>query len=242
MSIGYSTLATSTLLSRFALARIHRKAKSLVQAVSTLPPSATVVIDASSVPVSRTLRLAQSLKALSSLISDFRIFVRLWGLLSIWQWGSSLIKDPPEDGTLKIIAWLQVLVNTGFQYLENGAYLSGKGILGWDEKKQNKAWLWSSRFWAAHVGLEFWKLAYEDRKRKTKVFKDPHSEEAMQERINIRREKSVWARQLLVNAAYAPLTIHWSLEEGLCNDVWVGVLGSIAGISGLMVRWKSTAE
>jgi hypothetical protein len=175
--------------------------------------------------------VSRSLKALSDIISDFRIFVRLWGLLSIWEWGKGLLQQPPKDVLLRRIAWMQVTVNIAYQVLENGAYLASKGVLGWDEKKQNKAWLWSSRFWATHVLLEFWRLGYEWRK----------SKEGEKGKEVERQSVVKWKRDLVTNLAYAPLTIHWSLESGIVNDFWVGVLGTTAGMVGFLELWKNTA-
>merc|ERR1711977_765913 len=47
-----------------------------------------------------------------------------------------------------------------------------------------------------------------------------------------------WRRQLLINAAYAPLTIHWSLEKGLVGEFWVGLFGSVAGLAKLKEAWR----
>lgn len=50
-----------------------------------------------------------------------------------------------------------------------------------------------------------------------------------------------WTRDLVKNSAYAPLTLHWSLESGAISQFWVGVCGSIAGLTSLRVLWKETA-
>jgi len=146
---------------------------------------------------------------------------------------------PPKDLVQRNITWAQVLVNIFYQVLENGAYLSSKGILGWDGKKQNRAWVWSSRFWAAHVGLDFGRLGYEFwlRTRVAGKGKEIEKEGGVVEE----REVRVWRRELAVNLAYAPLTVHWSLEEGLVSDLFVGVLGSVAGVVGFRELWKNTS-
>jgi hypothetical protein len=48
-------------------------------------------------------------------------------------------------------------------------------------------------------------------------------------------------KQMIINAAYAPMTIHWSLENGLVGDFWIGVFGSTAGAMKLGALWRSTA-
>lgn len=44
----------------------------------------------------------------------------------------------------------------------------------------------------------------------------------------------------IVNAAYFPLTIHWSLEKSSLPDVGVGVFGTIAAIAQLHSAWKAS--
>jgi hypothetical protein len=119
-----------------------------------------------------------------------------------------------------------------YQYLENGAYLSSKGVLGWSAERQGRAWVWSSRCWMAHVALDFVRLWREwdvRRERGEKV-----------DEVGEKEWWTTWSKEVLVNTAYAPLTLHWSLETGLIEEFWVGVLGSIAGIGGLRYRWRTT--
>jgi len=225
LTIGYSALATSNLLGTFALQRIYARARVLFEVITNLPENASIIIPPSALPSPRLLRFSQSLKALSETISDFRIFVRLWGLLHIWELGKRMLEKPPRDLMLRGIAWAQLSMNVAFQALENGAYLASKGVLGWDQKTQRKAWLWSSRFWAVYVMLEFGRLSHEWRKGNDA--QEVEGKSVMQ-----------WRRELITNLAYAPLTLHWSLEGGIMNDFWVGVLGSTAGIVGLLELWK----
>lgn len=223
----YTTLTTSSILTTLSLHRLHKAASKLIKAALTLPPNATLLISTSSLPPPRLLQIAKSLKALSSLISDFRIFARLWGLLGIYKWGRGVYLEPPKDRVLKGIAWSQVLVNVAFQGLENAAYLASKGVLGWDGKTQDKAWLWSCRFWAVHVGLDLGRLAY--LKRKGAVAGDMEA------------ENEGWWKEVLLNLAWAPMTMHWSLEGGLLGDLGVGVLGSTVGVIKMNELWKATA-
>jgi len=43
--------------------------------------------------------------------------------------------------------------------------------------------------------------------------------------------------RVLTNFAYLPLTIHWSLENGAVDDVYVGLFGTIAAISQNILSW-----
>lgn len=169
--------------------------------------------------------------------------MRLWGLLGIYNWGKSAWSDDEGgDGVEKKIVKAQVLVNAAFQILENGAYLSSKGVMGWSVDKQNKAWLWSSRFWAAHVGLEFLRLGRVYSKRERGTEEEKRMDGPKGDVWTDRGEKEWfegWRRQVLVNAAWAPLTLHWSREGGLISDFWVGVFGSVAGVVGTRKAWKA---
>lgn len=237
-TIQYSTLASSTLLSTLSLRRLHSQVLSLLSLARALPADTTILIAPSAIQAPALLRLSQALKALSALISDFRIFVRLWGLLGIYGWAKGLAASPPGDRVLEGVAWAQVLVNVAYQALENAAYLASKGVLpGWDARRQASAWMWSSRFWAAHVGLEFTRLAYlwSERRRAGQKGKEKDALGGEEE------ADGAWRRDLVSNAAYAPLTVHWSLEEGMVGDFWVGVLGTVAGGVGFAQVWKNTA-
>lgn len=142
---------------------------------------------------------------------------------------------------MRSIVSVQVVANIAYQYLENMAYLSSKGVWGWNTERQNKAWAWSSRFWAVHVVLDFVRLWRERavRQKERKAGWKGREEEAETEENEWRIK---WRRSLLVNVAYAPLTVHWSLEQGLVSDSWVGVLGSVAGIAGLKEVWRKSGE
>ncbi|XAO26054.1 hypothetical protein I312_104888 [Cryptococcus bacillisporus CA1280] len=52
-------------------------------------------------------------------------------------------------------------------------------------------------------------------------------------------EWETWKRRVLVNGAYAPLTIHWSTPGGIwSNSLITGALGSFAAIGSLMSEWS----
>lgn len=180
--------------------------------------------------------MAARFKALSALISDFRTFGRLWGLLAIYKWAKATWNSPPEDALIRKIVQIQVLANICYQVLENGAYLSSKNILSWDKTKQAKAGIWSVRCWMVHVGLDIVKLGIEYGKR------DKEEAEVKGEKEKEHKEwMERWRKSLIVNLAYAPLTVHWSLEGGLVTEIWVGLLGTIAGGTSLRYLWKNTA-
>lgn len=237
------------LLQRRLNAQLQLLATSIADSASAaLLPGETLLAD---IPVSPVLgTLARSLRATKNaeeLIGDYRVFVRLWGLLGVYTWGRSLLVEgvAPRDKTLRWIEYAQVAANAVFQALENTAYLAQKGILlgeGWEGEKsvarQTHLWLWSSRFWAAHVGLELLRLVRLRNMRQKEIQQRVQDGES----IKIKERERVWRQNLIVNAAYAPMTLHWSFEEGLFSEASIGLCGSLVGLIGFRNLWNSTAD
>lgn len=55
------------------------------------------------------------------------------------------------------------------------------------------------------------------------------------------REEGRWWREIVVNLAYAPMTVHWSLEGGLLSEAQVGMLGVVVGCVGIGEAWRGCA-
>ncbi|KAI2626633.1 hypothetical protein GGR54DRAFT_478492 [Hypoxylon sp. NC1633] len=271
-----SRLAASSLeaLSRPA---VRRSAARLLALARALPPDAALVFAPDALPsraVGRVLELARRLRALSGLMSDARTFLRLWGLLNMYFWLRRLVvrwrsksiskaqgekgevgvvrkEDEDDDAVETAISWFQLATCVVFQGLENVAYLSSKGVLGWSGQAQRRAGLWSARFWAAFVAAEVGRLFYESGKRgrrsrearfggagevgtTTKTVAQVQAEEA--------EWTAAWRKSVVRNLAWAPLTVHWSLERGLVGDMAVGALASVPGVIQMRDLWKRTAE
>jgi len=247
-TLSYTLTFLHARLSPLLTLRLSRLAASIASKASdALLPGETLIASLPA-PTSIALlsRTTTSLKSLAALIADFRIFIRLWGLLGIYAWARDTWASPPADAVLRRITWAQVGVNAAYQVLENGAYLASHGVLvseGWvgerGARRQARWWVWSSRFWAAHVGLEFLRLGYLWRKQHSRRSTDGEGEK--EDKIERKAEQELWWRDLVSNAAYGPLTVHWSLEEGCLSESWVGLLGMVAGGVGLRERWRATA-
>lgn len=182
--------------------------------------------------------------------------MRLWGFFGIYSWGRGTWTTPLPVGAgrkeklLRAVTWGQVAACAAYQVLENGAYLASKGVLnsaGWigeeGARRQARWWVWSCRFWAAHVGLEGVRLGtswYYRRKLEEKGVGDGEKEEKLR-REERRKENRMWWRDAVSNMAYAPLTVHWSVEEGVVSEAWVGFLGMVAGAVALKEEWRNTA-
>lgn len=226
--------------------------------------SLTAVIPAPT-STARLLKFVEGSKALSGTISDYRIFVRLWGVLGMYTWTKSALGRPlareasRKERVLRSVEWAEIASLWAFQILENGAYLSSKNVLtceAWagsaGKAKETKWWLWSCRFWAAYVvleGVRLGTLAYYQRK------EEGHGKEKEKEREVLadgekegkllpeqrKKENWLWWRDAFSNAAYFPMTLHWSVDGGLMSQVGVGACGMVAGGANLVDAWRGTA-
>ncbi|KAJ4391987.1 hypothetical protein N0V93_005607 [Gnomoniopsis smithogilvyi] len=247
------TGALSTSLSQSLLRR------DLVALALTLPRKQTAVLVASSNKSPRTLAIAQlaavlgaRLKSLGSLASEARTIARLWGLLGMYFWAKRLTAqllsskrsssssstsekaaaaEPQESKLATLVSWAQLISCTAFQYLENGAYLSGKGVLGWTPKEQGRAYVVSARWLAVYTGLEIGKLLAAIVARRD-VKAESEDEKAEMEAVR---------RSMVINLAWTPLTLHWAADTGFLSDLAVGLGGSIPGVIQMRKLWRETA-
>ncbi|KAH7632202.1 hypothetical protein SMAC4_00091 [Sordaria macrospora] len=233
-------------LSRSILQRSLREWLAVI--AGSVPQGATtaVVVDSKTAAAvapaaARALVHAKRLNALSTLLSEARTMTRLWALVGMYFWGKGILaktaavwrakrnsssvsaseKEQLPTVTETTISLLQFSLCVALQILENGAYLSSKGVLGWQPARIGKAYLWSARLWAAYVGIEIGRLLALEPKEK--------------------RKEDSWRGNLTKNLAWAPLTVHWSSEKGLVSEMVVGLLGSIPGLVQMRELWASTA-
>ncbi|EWC48183.1 hypothetical protein DRE_02287 [Drechslerella stenobrocha 248] len=220
MLSGYVLMALTSVLER-----VNGPAPSPADLLKATATATSIPLPAS--PAIRSLETR--LKNLSALISDFRIFSRLWGIFGIAEWAAQVYESPPKDHQLRQIAYAQVFVNVIYQSLENVAYLSQHRILRYSNATQNKLWAWSCRFWAAHVALDFcrlWRIRMLRQNYKGVTDAEDHE----------------WWRQISSNLCWAPLTIHWSVENGgLLDGFTTGCLGTAAGVLSVQHIWRQTA-
>lgn len=275
--VCYSSRLTAAVLTTLVQPALQRSASRLMALAAALPPSATLLFDARTLPsssVALVLDLARRLKALSSLTSEARTVLRLWGLLSMYFWARQLVlqqqrrrrrsqkqtsgggDDDDDDGSntnngnkgvgkLETgVAWSQLATCVAFQALENGAYLASKGVLDWAPATQARLGRWSSRFWGVFVGLELIRLAQESsrRGRRTRADKFAGGKTVAVVEREEREWSDTWRKTVVRNLAWAPLTVHWGLEQGLVSELGVGVLASIPSVLQIRDLWRSTAE
>lgn len=202
----YLSTLLSPLLSRLAL-RLTIKLPTPVPLI-VLTPASSVLTTA-----------AYRLRLLAARVSDVRTFLRLLGLVGMYNWGASTLRNPPADPMVRGLMLAQVAVNCCFQALENAAYLNKHGILAFAKRTESHMALWSTRCWAAHIVLEFVRL-----ERVRSLARDKKGTD--EEKAAARR---AWLKAWVRNAASAPLSVCFcpssllrsSLMEGhSCMGAW----------------------
>lgn len=251
MLVQYSSVFTAGQLSRLLNLYLDRLATRFGNnASSTLLPGEKVVATFPAPPaVERLTSTIAGCKALAGTFGDVRTALRLWGLLAMWAWARGTYLSPPKDGLVKLLTWGQIGVNTAYYALEFAVYFAGKGVIRnvAPEKVANwmKIALWC---FGGHVGMEFLRLyrvrslRIKDRAEKGQLKAGVQGEKEADIAAMEKEEDLSWRTALQVNAAYAPLTVHWIMPElGLVNDTMYGLLGSAVALLYLRPLWKEGA-
>ncbi|TPX62027.1 hypothetical protein SpCBS45565_g07108 [Spizellomyces sp. 'palustris'] len=196
--------------------------------------------------------LATRILNLAGPVSDFRILLRYYGLIPLLQWTAYSEQNPAPTRKLQLLGRLQNLSNFCYYPLEHAYWLGLHNVIPMKPETRDKIGIWSCRFWAAYVVLYFaqlWEehkgLAVRERalaKKKLKVGgdKDVDAKELAVERQALKDERKSLLVNTIINAAYFPLTVHWSLETSSFPDVGVGICGTIAAIAQFYTAWKSS--
>ncbi|PLW08665.1 hypothetical protein PCANC_10281 [Puccinia coronata f. sp. avenae] len=206
--------------------------------------------------------LAARLAALSKLLSDARTTYRLWDLISIIQWLRSLNTLPPSGSRPVQIERLQVITMLIYYPLEHLYFLASKGVLPLSPRLINKAAIYSCRAWAAYTFLHFYHLweelkLLEHERSQLHAFhagsekpssgssgspRKPASSAMTRSLQELDERRAALFNGLIVNLAYTPLTLHWSLSKGLYkSDTITGICGLVAAVGQLRAGWKASA-
>ncbi|KAJ0118395.1 hypothetical protein J7T55_009178 [Diaporthe amygdali] len=264
--ICYTSRFTGAALTNLSQPVLHRSARDLVALAFTLPNKTAVVLETTSgapPPASAALAqlaalLGQRLKSLGSLASEARTIARLWALVGMYFWAKRLVLNlvaarkrsssssssekgaeaaaaaaQGESSLAVLVSWAQLISCGIFQVLENGAYLSGRGVLGWTPAQQGKAYVVGARWLGVYTALELGRLLGEFVARRDQKYSEASAEE--------KAEVDALRRSAAINMAWAPLTVHWSMEKGFLTDLVVGAGGCIPGVIQMRKLWRETA-
>ena len=122
------------------------------------------------------------------------------------------IEHNPPPSTLLFINRLQNLTMILYYPLEHIWWLAYHKVIDIAESKLNRIGIWSCRFWAAYVVLEFWALLEQWKllkKRKRSILKKVDAQEAdiLRENQAVQKEREQIVRSTLINVGYLPLTV-----------------------------------
>ncbi|KAI0950777.1 hypothetical protein AcW1_010357 [Taiwanofungus camphoratus] len=104
--------------------------------------------------------------------------------------------------------------------------------------------IWSCRFWALYVALQFVHLREDGKllKKQERAVGKSKAIATQAERDELKKRWDALWSEFVVNLGYLPLTVHWSLEKGLFkNEIWVAVFGLIAALASWRSGWRATA-
>lgn len=250
--VCYTSRLSAAALTVLGTNALRRSAKDIALLVLSLPSQQSAVLLTSSAAASPktaasalALLVASRLRALGGLLAEARVAHRLWGLLGMYFWARRLIaaslqarrarkqqsssekdvagtQQQSSPSAVVALQWAQLLSCAGFQLLENVAFLSSKGVLGYSPAEQAKLARWSSRFWGVFVGMEIGRLAFEATK-------------------GAEVRTAEWKKTMTRYVAWSPVIMHWGSESGLLSELGVGMLGCIPSIIQMRDLWQSTA-
>ncbi|RIB21242.1 peroxisomal biogenesis factor 11 [Gigaspora rosea] len=192
--------------------------------------------------------LAERLNNLGVPVADFRVLLRFYGLLPLIQWMIRIEHDKSASGAplLLNIKRLQNLALVFYYPLEQAWWLAYHKIIFMSDERMTRCSIWSCRWWALYVVLQFWHLASEWsilKRRRRELRVDGEDVETVQkQKRELKAEGDRIFRETLINVGYFPLTLHWSVENSRFPDVGVGVFGTLAAFYELSHAWRATVN
>lgn len=184
----------------------------------------------------------ESVKSASELVYNVRCFLRLWGVVRIYEHAKRVYAKSPRDPIIKLLVWAQLGAKATYQVLENGAFLTSVGVFRskkWLSREQNW-WTWSNKAWLVYVVLETLRLL---RVRQLRFNEDFGAERHQQIEVQSEELKKRWYRDFYANAGWVAPTIHLSQYNPLASPIreeWVGLSGLIPGFIAFQDAWEKT--
>jgi hypothetical protein len=131
------------------------------------------------------------------------------GLLPIFQWLSSMERSQPPSRKLLTIERLQGWSMLAYYPLEHLYFLASQKIIPINQRRLAKIAVWSCRFWAAYVMLQFVHLQEDQHHLRLAQKAIKGGDATSEQKKEISRKKRALRNEFLVNLGYLPLTIHW---------------------------------
>lgn len=166
------------------------------------------------------MKYAGMFNSMSTYLSDVRMFHRgfsIPGSIADILESTALLKDGD------VINFISTICISLYQPFETVAFMYDHNWLFPLIENKNSTWWYvvSTRFWFVWVAVEFLQLG-------NRIFIKQRGE-------NVTKGELISFTEHL---ATIPLCMHWSLEDGCLDDLWVGLLGTIAGGLSTMDLWN----
>jgi hypothetical protein len=184
-------------------------------------------------------------------IYKLRCFLRLWGLVRIYDSARATHNRPPHDPIIKLLAWSQIGAKSTYQILENGAFLANIGLFrskDW-RARAPKWWAWSNRAYMISVVLNLLRLLRVRQLQYNEEFgaqgKAAEEHLNVESKVNVNSEelKKRWVGDLCATVGWIAPTLYLSYEDPLESPVsesWMGISGIVPGIIALQDVWVRT--
>ncbi|KAF5632690.1 hypothetical protein F52700_6226 [Fusarium sp. NRRL 52700] len=185
-----------------------------------------------------TTRVANCSRALCTMLDEWQIMNRLFGVLDMWKAAQDLIKristersagNPVKKLDTGIQA-SQILCLTSFHVSEAIGFLSSRGIIKRSAKSEEELTFLAIRSWAAFTMIEIGRLSLEW----MNTMQD-------KEKLATKTWKAKWKSDMLQNLAWASVASHWSLRDGLIPEAFVSPLAVFATWSLVKDAWRNAA-
>jgi hypothetical protein len=172
------------------------------------------------------------------MLNEWQIMNRLFGVLDMCMAAKDLIKRVSADRSAgKPVKKLDVAIQasqtlclTSFHVSEAIGFLSTRGILKRSAKSEEKLTFLAIRSWAAFTLIEIGRLSL-----------DWMNTMQDKEKLATKTWKAKWKSDMLQNLAWASVSIHWSLRDGLIPEAFVSPLAVFATWSLVKDAWKNAA-
>ena len=184
---------------------------------------------------------AASARALGGVCSDFRMAMRLWGMLKLWAGAKATFFSPPKDGVLKVIAFLQLEIMAAYLVLENHYYLWSKGVIkGMKPEamvKRLRAAIW---VFLAYLVLDFIRLGRVAQLRAAEQNEKGVDADDKDAKARLMEQDRAWYGSLQVDLGYFPLCFGWGGAISLPEWAY-GLGGALAGLAKFREALRVTA-
>jgi hypothetical protein len=178
------------------------------------------------------LRTAAFTRALLSMLDEWQVMNRLWGVLDMWMAAKQIIARSQAKGSEGgresidiMVSALQTSCLTSFHVCEALSFFSTRKMIALSANLEDKLTYLAIRSWTASTAVEIGRLSLEYVRRPQETNKECTAK---------------WRKDMLQNLAWACVASHWSTRGGLIPEALVSPLAVFATWSLVTDIWKQT--